>query len=60
MTPEAPAAATRTWRLRGFAGKAKTDKPVIESTCRGDRALDEAMARLERDNRITRITVEPQ
>lgn len=64
---------TRPWRLRGYthevspeklaelrdAGKKPPYKKLRhQSSCRGDRALDEAMKRLERDPAIGRITVE--
>lgn len=44
---------SRPWRLTGYAGKTV----VHRSTCYGDRALDEAMRRLENDPAVTRITV---
>lgn len=50
--------ATRPWRLRGYTGKAKTDKPVHESICHGDRALNAALKELEANPEIVRITAE--
>lgn len=52
-----PDKATRPWRLRGYRKDEK--KPHRESTVRGDRALNDAMARLEADSTIVRITAEP-
>ncbi|WP_164512550.1 hypothetical protein [Nocardioides baekrokdamisoli] len=49
---------TRRWRLRGYAAD-DNKKLVHQSICRGDRALDESMAALERDKNVGRITVEP-
>lgn len=51
--------ATRRWRLRGYPTRKKDEKPRHDSVCRGDQALDEAMARLERDPEIVRIVAEP-
>lgn len=52
---------TRRWRLRGY-GKPepgeKNPKPRHDSICRGDQALDDALARLERDPLIIRTTAE--
>lgn len=50
---------TRRWRLRGYQTRKKDEKPHHDSVCRGDAALDKAMARLERDPSIVRITAEP-
>lgn len=50
--------ATRRWRLRGWTGTGKDQKLFHQSTCRGDRALDDAMKRLERDPQVTRIAAE--
>lgn len=50
--------ATRRWHLRGYAAD-DAKKLRHQSTCRGDRALDEAMKNLERDRLIGRMTVEP-
>lgn len=55
-----PSKATRPWRLRGYDKSGKDAKLRHQSTCRGDRALDEAMKRLEQDPTIPRITVEQQ
>lgn len=49
--------ATRRWHLRGYAVD-DSKKLRHQSTCRGDRALDDAMKRLEDDPAIGRITVE--
>lgn len=49
-------AATRPWRLRGYDAEKKLRH---QSTCRGDRALDDAMKRLEADKTVVRITAEP-
>lgn len=50
----------RPWKLRGYTkgDKAEDRKLRAQSTCRGDRALDDAMKRLEADSAIGRITVE--
>lgn len=55
------AALTRRWRLLGYAKASRAADRVVlhESTCTGDQALDEAMTRLEVDQRIGRIRVEP-
>lgn len=50
---------TRRWRLRGYPTRKKDDKPRHDSVCSDDQALDEAMARLERDPEIVRIVAEP-
>lgn len=50
---------TRRWRLRGYPTRKKDEKPTHDSTCRGDQALDDAMARLEGDPTIVRIVAEP-
>lgn len=50
---------TRRWRLRGYPTRKKDEKPRHDSVCHGDRALGEALARLERDPEMARITVEP-
>ncbi|NGZ99379.1 hypothetical protein G5V59_00120 [Nocardioides sp. W3-2-3] len=52
-----PGAARRPWRLRGYRKGDKTDKPSIETTERGDQALDTALARLEADSTIVRTSV---
>jgi hypothetical protein len=64
---------TRPWKLRGYTHEVTEEqlrdlrsqgkKPPYkklrhQSTCRGDRALDEAMKKLEADPAIGRITVE--
>lgn len=49
----------RRWRLRGYPTRKKDEKPSHDSVCRGDQALSEAMARLERDPATLRITAEP-
>lgn len=51
--------ATRRWRLRGYPTRKKDEKPAHESVCKGDDALDVALARLERDPTMVRITAEP-
>lgn len=51
--------ATRRWRLRGYTTRKKDEKPRHDSVCRGDADLDDALARLERDPEMVRITVEP-
>lgn len=50
---------TRRWRLRGYQSRKKDEKPCHDSVCRGDHALDKAVARLERDQTVVRITAEP-
>lgn len=50
--------ATRRWRLRGYPTRKKDEKARYDSICRGDGALDVALARLERDPEIVRITAE--
>lgn len=52
-----PDKASRSWRLRGYRKGDKDAHPHHESTVVGDRALDEAMARLESDPAIVRIAV---
>lgn len=46
---------TRSWRLRGYAGK----ELVHDRTYPNDRELDQALARLERNPDITRTTTSP-
>jgi hypothetical protein len=50
---------TRRWRLRGYRSRKKDEQACHDSVCRGDHALDEALARLERDRTVVRIIVEP-
>lgn len=50
---------TRRWRLRGYPTRKKDEKPTHDSVCTGDHALDDALARLERDPSVKRITTEP-
>jgi hypothetical protein len=50
---------TRRWRLRGYRSRKKDEKACHDSVCRGDHELDQAMARLERDRSVVRITAEP-
>lgn len=47
--------ATRTWRLLGYSGK----ELVHNRTYTGDHALDQALARLEKNPDITRTTASP-
>lgn len=51
--------ATRRWRLRGYRSRKKDEKACHDSVCRGDYELDQALARLERDKTVVRITAEP-
>lgn len=49
---------TRQWRLEGYV-KGESKKPAHTSVCIGDRALDDAMLRLEARDDIRRIVVKP-
>lgn len=49
---------TRRWRLRGYRSRKKDEQPCHDSVCRGDHALDKALARLERDPKVVRTRAE--
>lgn len=50
--------ATRQWRLTGYDKATTTDATVVhESTCVGDRNLDDALRALEARSDVRRITV---